>query len=262
MMKFPSHIIFFFISILMSIHTVGHAEMRPVLKHRVGIPPFDVLQEILETNLSPSRDIRQNQPPMPNQAPHITWLADSDTRVEPHFILATPHGQIHSVRNLANQMVTSQGAIDYGILSLHSPILLITGNTDSEAITLFLSGYENLPPATRADLDHLVLPAREAVDKKEKEKLSLAEQVQMVVENNIDHQVDTAMERYQERIRDGRLVVMGAVLDLTNHYGKGVNRLLIININGERRDHFLQRLPLTNNLRPELKKSLGRKPTP
>ncbi len=260
MMKLTKYALFFLI-FLLGLHTAAQAQMRPILKHRVGVPPYEVLKTILETNLSPTSPPRIPNAKMANHAPYITWLADSDARVEPQFILPADSALIYSVRNLANQLVTSRGAVDYGVLYLHTPVLLITGNTDSEPLSILLTDHEALPSAIQADLDHLFLPARETVHPKKMDKLSLPQRLQQLVEKNIDHQVDEAIELYKERIRGGRLVVIGAVLDITNQYGKGKNRLLIININGERRDEALGRMHLTNNLRPELKKALGRRPT-
>ena len=88
----------------------------------------------------------------------------------------------------------------------------------------------------------------------------MADKVRILAEENVDHQVEKALDLYLDRVRGGRLVVIGAILDITNQYGKGKNRLLVININGEKREKALRRLPLTNKLSSKLKKLLGRKP--
>lgn len=253
--------ILFFTCIIIGVNTASNAQMRPVLKHRVGLPPFEVLKTILETNFSPLAPPKLANTKMAHQAPYITWLADSDARVESRFILPADSGMIYSVRNLANQLVISQGSIDYGVYYLHTPVLLITGNTDSEALSILLTDHNPLPAAIQADLDHLFLPVTEAARDPKNKKLSMAQKVQDLVEKNIDHQVAEALELYQDRIREGRLVIIGAVLDIANQYDLGKNRLLIININGEKSAKALRRMSLTNNLRPELKKFLGRKPT-
>ena len=257
-MKLTTRIIFL-VCILLGCHTAGNAQMRPILKHRAGIPPSEVLKNIMETNFSTASPPTLANAKMANQAPYITWLADSDARVEPRFILPANSGLIYSVRNLANQLVISQGSVDYGVLYLHTPVLLITGNTDSEALNIILSDSD-IPASIQSDLNHLFLPVKDLILDPKTEKLPLAQKMLTLMEKNIDHQVEKALEFYQDRIRGGRLVVIGAVLDITNQYGKGKNRLLIVNINGEKRDDNLRRLSLTNNLRPELKKFLGRTP--
>lgn len=256
----PTSRCLFLLLLLVGIHGVSHAQMRPLLKHRVGVPPFDVLKIIMETNDAPASPPRIPNAHMNRQAPYITWLADADARVESRFILPADSGLLYSVRNLANQLVLAQGSIDYGVRHLHTPVLLITGNTDSDAVGLLLADHEALPAAIQADLDHLLVPLSSAAQRPSQKPLTPDQKVRLAVESNIDYQVERAMARYQDRIRDDRLVVIGAVLDIANHYGKGINRLLIININGERDAHTLRRLPLTDNLRPELKRFFGREP--
>jgi carbonic anhydrase len=258
----PTSRCLFLLLLLVGIHGVSHAQMRPLLKHRVGVPPFDVLKIIMETNDAPGSPPRIPNAHMDRQAPYITWLADADARVESRFILPADSGLLYSVRNLANQLVLGQGALDYGVRHLHTPVLLITGNTDSDAVGLLLADHQALPAAIQADLDHLFVPMSRAPQRPPKKPLTPDQKVRLVVESNIDYQVDRAMDRYQDRIRDDRLVVIGAVLDIANHYGKGKNRLLIININGERDAHTLRRLPLTSNIRPQLKHFFGREPAP
>lgn len=231
------------------------AEMRPVLKNRAGVPPFDVLQEIL-TSSAPA----QSPPQMANNtlsSPHITWLADADARVQPQLIMANPQHKIFTVRNLGNQLAPSLATLDYGIRFLHSPILLITGNTDSEAIRLFQGGYKHLSHPTRQQLDHLYLPLQQKKIEPDKQ-LTAADQELMYVELNVDYQVAQAMGRYKERIKKKRLVVVGSVLDVANSYGSGHNQLFIININGETDPKRLKKLQLLRTLRPKLLKNIGR----
>ncbi|MBU4263774.1 MAG: carbonic anhydrase [Proteobacteria bacterium] len=232
----------------------SHAEMRPVLKNRAGIPPFDILREILATG---NRIKGTGAVPQQNSsaAPHITWLADADARVQPEFILTHPDQRVYTVRNLANQLGTSLGAIDYGVLYLHSPILLITGNTDSEAIRLFTGGYADLDQTIRRELDHLYLPlGYPAKDSKEEDR----EHERRLVEKNVDYQVRQAMERYSDRISNSRLVVVGSVLDIANYYGKGANQLIIININGETDGEKIKKMQLLRILNPKLLANIGR----
>lgn len=245
--------------LVITLPTITSAQMKPILKHRVGIPPYEVLKKVLQTNLTPETPPQLPQANMANQAPYLTWLADSDARVQSRFLLPASSGLLYSVRNLANQLVLSLGAVDFGVRYLHTPVLLITGNSDSEALALFLTDHQALPTTIQSDLDHLYVPARRIGQEQKKKKLSLAQKVLRLAEHNVDHQVTKAVERYQERIKAGRLVVIGAVLDISNDYGKGQNRLVIININGETDTKALRRMRLTNNLAPELKEFLGRK---
>lgn len=238
-------------------HFSAHAEMRPVLKNRVGVPPFDILQELLATG----SQTRKKSPAGQNAsaAPWVTWLADSDARVQPEFIFARPGRRIFTVRNLANQLSTATGAVDYGVLFLHSPVLLITGNTDSEAIRLFSTGQADLTPSIRQELGQLSLALGGAGQAGKGEN---REAQRLLIEKNIDYQVRQAVERYRERINNGRLAVVGSVLDIANDYGRGADQLIIININGETDTEKLRELPLLRTVDPKLLTNVGRSAAP
>lgn len=231
----------------------SQSEMQPLLKNRAGVPPFDILKEILATqNRQPCGNDRL---PQDNAAPYITWLADSDARVQPHSIIACPERKIFSVRNLANQLTSSLAALDYGVRHLHSPMLLITGNTDSEALRLFANGYAYLEPTIRQELDHLY-PALRSAGTETTDEGGNEETRQ--VEKNVDYQVRQAMNRYADRIKNGRLTVVGSVLDITNRYGRGANQLIIININGEIDGRKLRKMELLRRMDPALLTPIGR----
>ena len=232
--------------------------MSPVPKHRVGTPPNQVIKEILQTNLTP-----ESPPPLANrgvknQAPHITWLADSNPNLLPHLILPTKEGTIYAVRNIANQLTTSMGSVDYGVLMLHTPVLLITDTSNNETIQTLLTHPETLPDSTRQELHHLFTPFRALQTLQGKKTLSLARQQKILTEKNIDYQVSLAVERYRNRIRAGRLMVIGSILDTNNTYKHGKGRLIIININGESSSQQLHKNKILRNISPTLLKGIGR----
>ncbi len=245
-------ILFTTLMLLLAVSGRACAEMKPLLKNRAGIPPFDILKEILTTQ---SKQPYGRGLPRDDTAPYLTWLADSDARVQPHFIISRPEKKIYSVRNLGNQLASSLAALDYGIQYLHSPILLITGNTDSDALRFFADGYAYLDPTIRQELDHLY-PA--LINQKTATEDNMGEEELRQVEKNVDYQVAQAMIRYSDRIANGRLAVVGSVLDIANRYGRGVNQLIIININGETDTGKLKKMELLRTIDPRLLTSIGR----
>ena len=243
------------ILLLFSYPVMASAEMRPIKKIRAGIPPFEVIGKVLRGNQQAAAGIkRQNKQP----TPYLTWLADPDARIQTRQIMADATDKVYAVRNLGNQLELSIGAVDYGVRQLHTPVLLITGNTDSTAIRLFMEGYSQLEPAIRRDLDHLHLALAPSKTAASKQPVPLADQGLRQVEQNVDYQVDRALARYEDRVRNGRLVVVGSVLDLTNQYGHGLNRLIIINVNGERDDQKLKQMSLMVRLDRQLLELVGR----
>jgi carbonic anhydrase len=234
----------------------GEGAMRPVTKMRAGVPPFEIVEDIMLGN----RKATAAQLPSSSAAidsPQITWLADSDARLQPSLVHIAPPDKIYTVRNLGNQLALSTGAIDYGIRYLFTPVLLITGNTGSEAIRFFMEGYEKLPLSIRQDLDHLHLPltAKSGDDDPE---MKFEERWLRNIEKNVDFQVDQALARYSDRIKTGRLVVVGAIVDFTNQYGYGERKLVIINLNGETDPKKIGTTPHLTRLDQKMRQYVGR----
>jgi carbonic anhydrase len=204
----------------------SHAKMRNTNKVLAGTPPFEITKGILSANKKAVNSyIETNK----NFAPFITWLTDPDPRIQPQQISEKPVGNIYTCTNMGSQLELSLGQIDYGVRYLHTPVLLITLNSDNQAIRHFMEGYGNLPLSVRTDLDHLNLPLL-----KGSKKGKFQERLLKNVEANVDYQVDQATARYRDRINLGRLTVVGTVIDFNNIYKRGKGRLIIINLNGER----------------------------
>lgn len=232
----------------------GGADMRPIKKLRAGLPPYAVAEKIARHNDQVVARRPADEPLRTPGTPHLTWLADCDARVQPTLFYPDPVDTIYTVRNPGNQFSLSAGAIDYGVKELLSPVLLITGNTNSDSLRIFAKGYSHLGPELRRDLEGL--------------RLSLGKQTgngvgaqaePVLVEKNVDFQVATATKRYGRRIESGRLVVIGAVIDLNNQYGHGLNRLIIININGETDPEKLRTMHHLIRLDKRLLSLVGRK---
>lgn len=228
-------------------------------KHRVGTPPSEVVKEILKTNAHPNMPPQMANRGIKNQAPHITWLADTSPDLSPHLILPTGSNSIYSVRNTANQLIPAMGSVDYGIWVLHTPVLLITASSTSDIIQTLLTRPKDLPEATRQELHHLFTPFQALKEVQHNAALSLHLQLKFLIEQNIDYQVQLASERYRDRIRTGRLVVIGSILDTSNTYGHGAGRLVLININGISSDKQLRRSTVLRNISPALLDGVGRK---
>ncbi len=236
----------------------GFAWMSPVPKHRVGTPPGEVIKTILQTNLNPAHPPKLANLGVRNKAPQITWLADSDPALSPEAILPSGTRSIYSVRNIANQLTTVAGSVDYGVLILHTPVLLISATSTSDTIMSLLKQPEELPESTKQELHHLFTPFKTLITAQTKNPLPLALQQKLLIEQNIDYQVELAIKRYKERIRAGRLVVVGSVLDTNNTYRHGPNRLIIININGKTSERQLKRSRVLKNIPQALLRTMGR----
>ena len=230
-----------------------NADMRPIKKLRAGIPPYAVTEKIARHNDQVAIKRPANEPLQTPNTPHMIWLADCDARVQATLFYPDPVDTIYTVRNPGNQLALSAGAIDYGVNELFAPVLLITGNTNNDSLRLFAKGYNHLESDLRRDLDGLRLALGEQVE-------NGAEAEPRLVEKNVDFQVATALKRYRERMESGRLVVIGAVIDLNNQYRLGFNRLRIININGETTPEKLRVMHHLIRLDKRLLGLVGRQP--
>ncbi|MBN2382082.1 hypothetical protein JXQ70_04280 [bacterium] len=233
----------------------GHAELMEEEKQTMNggkkkASPESIVQTIISSNDHYVQDqpatffsaIREAQNPM------VTLISCSDSRVQPNVIISEPTNYVFEIENIGNQISPSEGSVDYGIYHLKTPILLIEGHSDCGAIKAFMQGYERETEQIKASLN----PLKEALGPLtdwEPFETCLIENVQ----KNVDYQVEYARKKYAKLIREGSLVVIGAIYDFRNDFNRGYGRLIIININGETKPEKLATLPIFNRITPEMK---------
>nr|MDA8163603.1 hypothetical protein [Desulfobacteraceae bacterium] len=134
-MMHPRKLLLLVLPLAAMLPALAAAAMRPVLKERPGMPPYDVLGEIFAANG------HRPSPPAARvgEPPDFTWLADCDAAVR-RSLIASPGQRLLTVRTLGFQLASGVAAVDYGIRHLHTPVLLITGNTGNEAIRMLMGG--------------------------------------------------------------------------------------------------------------------------
>ncbi len=158
------------------------------------------------------------------QAPLITLVCCSDSRVQSEALLDSSFNKIFTIRNIGNQIYSNEGSVDYGILHLKTPILLILGHTDCGAIKAFRAGYAKEPDSIKAELDHLI-PVIDTEDN-----------LNSCIYHNIDYQVEIALEKYGEQVQNNELLIVGAMYDFKNEFEQSFGKLIIHSLNGERND--------------------------
>lgn len=245
------YITFFMVSWTLCLSNPASALMRDTNKVRAGIPPYEIVKEIISANTKALKAGITGKPS--TFTPLLTWLTDSDARIIPEMII-NPQTKIYTVRNLGNQLELATGAVDYGVRHMLTPVLLITANADNQAVRFFMEGYGHLTPAIRRELDHLHLALSRDNIKEEFEERFITN-----IESNVDYQVDMALARYHDRVENGRLVVIGSILDFTNRYKRGEGRLIIINMNGVRDSQKLRSQQILKSLSESFtQNSIGR----
>jgi carbonic anhydrase len=153
------------------------------------------------------------------QSPRATVVACSDSRVQSDAFHTSPVNDLFFVRNIGNQIKTTEGSVEYGINHLHTPVLLIIGHSHCGAIKAALGDYSSESPAIQRELDSL--------------RLKKATEVDTGVIENVHNQVKYALQRFKDKMDKHELIIIGAVYDFRNDFNHGYGRLILINLNGE-----------------------------
>jgi len=169
------------------------------------------------------------------QHPVITLLTCSDSRM-PVNVFGSIFNRIFSVENIGNQFRSSEGSVLYGLLHLHTPLMIVAGHTDCGAIKAAESNFVNEPLGIRNELSTV------------KDSLDAARRLYNVSNNdsdlkytllselNVDMQINYLLANpgISELVKNKELLIMGVMADLHNHYGEGYGRTYTINVNGEK----------------------------
>lgn len=167
------------------------------------------------------------------QHPFATLLTCCDARV-PSTILGDPFNRVFCIENIGNQVRNSQGSVQYGLLHLNTPLMLVAGHTDCGAIKASNSDYQEEPAALKAELDMVKNSLQEGQGERIAPNQDEARCYAEMAELNVDVQINCLREdkAILKRMEEGRLMVIGLMVDLHNQYGDGYGRIYITNCNG------------------------------
>ncbi len=211
----------------------------------------EILKEILQYNdaFVRSHGAQDFAPYQSAQHPFLTLVTCADARIQTEVLLPGAIDKIFVIRNIGNQIVNAQGSVDYGVLHLRTPILLILGHTGCGAIKAAMGDYSNETFGIISELDHLHLPLNREEKEESFDTLWLKN-----TESNIHYQVEWALKCYKEKVTSGELTIIGAIYDFMNIYRKGFGRVIIINLNGEKDPHIIKDHHLLTDINKEILK--------
>lgn len=169
------------------------------------------------------------------QDPQITLVTCADSRIPAYAIKTNTENQVFSIENIGNQIKTSEGSVDYGVLHLKTPLLLILGHTDCGAIKAVQGSYQNETEGIKRELDTLKASIYNSLVQK---TLSTDE----LAELNVDSQVNLAMEKYKSQVENSELVVAGMMMDITGGYEGPAGSVYLTNLNGVKQFEELKKL--------------------
>jgi carbonic anhydrase len=153
------------------------------------------------------------------QTPRATVVMCSDSRVQTKAITTMDVNDLFVVRNIGNQVINSSGSIEFGIRFLKTPVLLIIGHSGCGAVEAVVNGVDVENGCIERELETI------AVD---------GECLNDAILQNVHRQVKTSMRKFKKIIEEEKLIVIGAVYDFQDTYKKGLGRLIVINVNGEK----------------------------
>jgi carbonic anhydrase len=153
------------------------------------------------------------------QTPRATVIMCSDSRVQTKAITTMDVNDLFVVRNIGNQVINASGSIEFGIRFLKTPVLLIIGHSGCGAVEAVVNGVNVENGCIERELETIDVEGQCLND---------------AILQNVHGQVKTSMRKFKKLVEDQKLVIIGAVYDFQDTYKKGLGRLIIININGEK----------------------------
>ncbi len=151
-----------------------------------------------------------------SQNPEFTILKCSDSRVQMESFDKNPQNNVFNIRNIGNQIITSEGSVDYGVEVLKTPFLLIIGHSGCGAVEAAVNSTKTNSEAINKELSTIKIRSTE---------------INQAIIDNLNNQVSEAFRKYTSRIDDNKLTVIGAIYDFRNDFGFGKGRLILNNIN-------------------------------
>ena len=146
------------------------------------------------------------------QHPFGIVLGCADSRVSPELVFDHGLGDLFVIRVAGNVVAEDEaGSIEYALVHLHVPLLVVLGHEGCGAVTAALGAHGH-EPEELVTLLQRITPAVEKIDR----SLPLRDQIHLGVEANVRQSV-TQLRAIQDRLdepEDERSLIVGAVYEL------------------------------------------------
>ncbi len=198
--------------------------------HENTTSDFDQLRGIIKNLIQDNDEFVNSHPPEYfdpfelQQHPRATVVTCADARVHTQALDKTPDGDLFMIRNIGNQIATAEGSVEYGVRHLHTPLLIVVGHVACGAIKAAAGNYSSESDAIKHELNSIQLAVKS-------DELTTEDWLRGVIAN-VNNQVNYALIKFADEVKEQTLTVVGAVYDFQNVLGQGQGRLVIVNING------------------------------
>jgi carbonic anhydrase len=191
--------------------------------------PKELLNELITGNdVFSSEKGRELSEFQKDQSPFATVVMCSDSRISSRFCNIETTNKFFIIRNIGNQVTTAEGSVDYGVLHLRTPLLIILGHSDCGAIKASLSDYSGETSGIKRELDTLQDPVKHTCNEEDLENRRCK-----CIQKNVDNQVSLCMTKYKDLVEQNKLVIIGAMFDFHNMFSEKLGKFHILNINGK-----------------------------
>lgn len=223
-------------------HGGGHGGGAPAAPAK---SPTDTVKMVIKGNNEyvSKHNAQYFEPFQKGQTPSLLVVGCADSRVHTNLLGFDPTNNVFMIRNIGNQLVNAEGSVNYGVLHLPTNVLLIMGHSSCGAVKAAMGDYSTETAGIKAELAPLAEPL-----KADTGEGSFESRWSQNIERNVDYQVAYAMKLYAGKIKDNSLVVLGAVYDFNNIYGKDKGSLVITNVNGETNPNKVMSHPALKNV--------------
>ncbi len=161
-----------------------------------------------------------------HQNPYITLVSCADSRVPANAVMPDTINKIFKIENIGNQILSCEGSVDYGILHLKTPVLMVLGHSDCGAIKAYIKGFNEESYNIKRELDFLFPLINKTIG-----KINIEDQLSATIQHNIDYQVNIAFKKYRELVTNKKLTIIGAYYDFKNEFNMGSGRIVITIVN-------------------------------
>lgn len=205
-----------------------------------------------------------------HQTPHITLLTCADSRVQSEVLGRDIFNKVFIVRNAGNQFAVNRGSIEFSLYVLNTPVMLVLGHTDCSAVKfathacitqskeilnlaksfdkLMKTDYSSLSREIKSEMLPLTIPIERGIPDLSKIQNEMKE-LAYLSQINVDYQIEKVLKYYGDRVREGKLTIIGGVYDFVGAYTTQLGRILITNING-----IINPIDLQDNARKIIKR--------
>ncbi|MEG0249347.1 MAG: carbonic anhydrase [Peptostreptococcus sp.] len=157
------------------------------------------------------------------QTPWLTLVACCDSRIHTNIMMDDATNEVFEIRVIGNVIENALGSVDYGVYQLRTPMLFIMGHSDCGAIKGSLDDRGKL----QESIENTLEPIRKNT------KIDAGKKLSNYVIDNIENQVEYALNRYKTLVESGELVIVGGYYDFDNSCSEGCGKIVLVNYNGD-----------------------------